>query len=217
MTTPSSAATHAEGSAYPAAAGGPWTPINRRQALVAAGLGAGALTIAACGSSSTAAASSTPTPSTAPSAAPPSAAVAPSSVASSPVASSSVASSSVESSSAVATSSAAPTSSAPSSATPAANAIIALSKVPVGGAVAAKDAGGADIIVAQPTAGKVVAFSAVCTHKGCAVAVAAAAELDCPCHGSKFNALTGAVLTGPATVPLPSVAVKVAGAGVVAG
>ncbi len=117
----------------------------------------------------------------------------------------------------MATSSAAPTSAASSSAAPAANAIIALSKVPVGGAVAVKDASGADIIVAQPTAGKVVAFSAVCTHKGCAVAVAAATELDCPCHGSKFNALTGAVLTGPATVPLPSVAVKVAGAGVVAG
>jgi Rieske Fe-S protein len=89
--------------------------------------------------------------------------------------------------------------------------------VPVGGAVAAKDAAGAEIIVAQPTAGKVVAFSSVCTHMGCAVALAAPTELDCPCHGSKFNALTGAVLNGPATKPLPSIAVKVSGDSVVAG
>ena len=89
--------------------------------------------------------------------------------------------------------------------------------MPVGGAVAAKDSGGADIIVAQPTAGKVVAFSAICTHQGCAVAIAKPTELDCPCHGSKFNALTGAVLNGPATAPLPAVPVKVSGASVVAG
>ena len=94
---------------------------------------------------------------------------------------------------------------------------MALSKVPVGGAVAAKDAGGAEIIVSQPTAGKVVAFSAICTHQGCAVALAKPTELDCPCHGSKFNALTGAVLNGPATKPLPAVAVKVSGESVVAG
>lgn len=72
-------------------------------------------------------------------------------------------------------------------------------------------------MVAQPTAGKVVAFSAVCTHQGCAVAVASKTELDCPCHGSKFNALTGAVLNGPANKPLPSVAVKLSGDSVVAG
>jgi Rieske Fe-S protein len=94
---------------------------------------------------------------------------------------------------------------------------VALAKVPVAGAVAAKGAGGTDIIIAQPTAGKVVAFSAICTHMGCTVALAAATTLACPCHGSMFNALTGAVLHGPATRPLPSVAVKVEGASVVAG
>lgn len=93
---------------------------------------------------------------------------------------------------------------------------MALDKVPVGGAVAAKGADGKPIIVAQPTAGKAVAFSAICTHMGCTVNVAGA-DLDCPCHGSKYNALTGAVLNGPAPKPLPSVAVKVENGNVVAG
>lgn len=85
--------------------------------------------------------------------------------------------------------------------------IVQLSAVPVGGAVAAKLAG-MDVIVAQPTPGSVVAFNAACTHAGCPVKPAGA-ELDCPCHGSKFNALTGAVLNGPASAPLAKVAVKV--------
>jgi len=88
--------------------------------------------------------------------------------------------------------------------------------VPVGGAVAATDANGKPIIVAQPTAGKAVAFSAICTHQGCPVKVAGV-ELHCPCHGSKFNALTGAVLGGPAAQPLPEVTVAVANGKVVAG
>jgi len=88
--------------------------------------------------------------------------------------------------------------------------------IPVGGAISAKGADGKPIIVAQPTAGTVVAFSAICTHQGCTVAPKGA-ELDCPCHGSRFEAATGKVLAGPAKQPLPSVAVKVSGADVVAG
>jgi Rieske Fe-S protein len=51
---------------------------------------------------------------------------------------------------------------------------------------------------------------------GCPVKVAGT-ELNCPCHGSKYNALTGAVLHGPAPKSLPSVAVAVQGGNVVAG
>lgn len=93
---------------------------------------------------------------------------------------------------------------------------MALDKVPVGGAVAAQGADGKPIIVARPTAGKTVAFSAICTHMGCTVKISGT-DLDCPCHGSKFNAMTGAVLTGPAAQPLPSVAVEVKDGNVVAG
>ncbi len=99
---------------------------------------------------------------------------------------------------------------------PSGHTLAVLSQVPVGGAVAATDAEGGPIIVAQPTAGKAVAFSAICTHLGCTVAVRGA-ELDCPCHGSRFNALTGAVINGPAPSPLPALAVAIRSGKVVAG
>ena len=54
----------------------------------------------------------------------------------------------------------------------------------------------------------VVGHSVVCTHQGCPVQ-AAGANADCNCHGSQFNATTGAVLKGPATQPLAAVAVTV--------
>lgn len=93
--------------------------------------------------------------------------------------------------------------------------LTSLSDVPVGSAVVLEVAGGSSVVVAQPTAGQVVGFSALCTHQGCAVAVKDA-ELDCPCHGSRFDAFTGAVLQGPATDPLTPFAVTVDGESVVA-
>ena len=94
--------------------------------------------------------------------------------------------------------------------------LTALSDVPVGSAVAAKDAAGRPLLVAQPTAGKVVAFSAICTHQGCTVAPAGT-KFQCPCHGSQYNAATGAVLQGPAPRPLTPVTVHVEGGNVVTG
>ena len=80
--------------------------------------------------------------------------------------------------------------------------------IPVGGSIAAVDAEGKPIILAQPTAGTVVGLSAVCTHQGCTVAPDGA-ELACPCHGSVFNSVDGSNVSGPATKPLPAVAVRV--------
>ena len=60
--------------------------------------------------------------------------------------------------------------------------------------------------LAKKADGTIVVHTAVCTHQKCAVA-AAGAELTCPCHGSKFDAMTGAVLNGPAASPLAEVKV----------
>ena len=72
----------------------------------------------------------------------------------------------------------------------------------------AKGADGTPIAIARTSATTAVAFSAICTHAGCTVA-AAGKELDCPCHGSRYNAATGQVLGGPAPSPLPSIKVTV--------
>jgi Rieske Fe-S protein len=87
--------------------------------------------------------------------------------------------------------------------------------VPVGGSISATQ-DGKPIVLAQPTAGKVVAFSAICTHMGCTVNPSGN-QLHCPCHGSTYNAFTGAVIHGPAPTALPPVQVKVENGFVVAG
>ncbi len=70
--------------------------------------------------------------------------------------------------------------------------------------------------------GGLVAYSAICTHLGCAVYAALNQEglIACPCHASLFAPAEGAaVVGGPAPRPLPSIPVSVDGEGniVVAG
>ncbi|MFG2912962.1 MULTISPECIES: QcrA and Rieske domain-containing protein [unclassified Kitasatospora] len=81
--------------------------------------------------------------------------------------------------------------------------------MPVGGAAQVKDpATGDAVYIVQPKAGQYCAFSAVCTHSGCAVDAPKNGQLYCPCHGSRFDAATGAVVNGPAVKPLPKYAVS---------
>ena len=61
-----------------------------------------------------------------------------------------------------------------------------------------------------------VAYSAVCTHQGCAVQGADGPLLECPCHGSVFDpADDGAPLEGPAGAPLARIEVRETDEGVV--
>ncbi|MET0853516.1 MAG: Rieske (2Fe-2S) protein [Microterricola sp.] len=92
--------------------------------------------------------------------------------------------------------------------------IAKLSAVPVGDSIGVV-VGGASLLIAQPTAGDVVAFSAICSHQQCIVAPAQT-EFHCPCHGSRYDAATGDVLEGPALKPLTPVPVSVDGDSIVA-
>ncbi|HEV8063297.1 MAG TPA: Rieske 2Fe-2S domain-containing protein, partial [Acidimicrobiales bacterium] len=90
--------------------------------------------------------------------------------------------------------------------------LAATSAVPVGAAAGFTDpfTGGPAYCV-QPKAGDFLGFSAICTHEGCTVQfVKSVEEFQCPCHGSRYSAATGAVLQGPAVAALPSIEIKVA-------
>lgn len=80
------------------------------------------------------------------------------------------------------------------------------------GELAAFDAGGDRIAVAN-VGGALYAFGDVCTHRQCSLAEGDLEEttVTCPCHGSQFDVTTGAVLAGPAVVPVPSYRVRVEG------
>lgn len=92
---------------------------------------------------------------------------------------------------------------------PAGTAIGPAKNVPVGGAASFTDPRTGDpSIVIQPTAGKFVAFDAVCPHAGCTVQYdQSSAVIACPCHGSQFNAATGAVEVGPAATGLTPITI----------
>lgn len=91
--------------------------------------------------------------------------------------------------------------------------VIALAKVPVGGAASAT-LDGKPVVVAQPKAGKVVAFSATCPHQGGTVAPGDGV-FKCPLHSSTFDETTGERLSGPATSGLTEIDVVVDGKNVI--
>lgn len=86
--------------------------------------------------------------------------------------------------------------------------LVSLDEIGVGSSKSVKLANGKPAIVTRTATSTAVCFSAICTHMGCTV-TPKGDEFDCPCHGSSFNAKTGAVLGGPAPSPLPKIAVTV--------
>jgi Rieske Fe-S protein len=84
--------------------------------------------------------------------------------------------------------------------------------IPVGGG---KILTAAKIVITQPQAGSFHAFTAICTHQGCIVDAVSAGTIDCPCHGSKYSAVNGSVVNGPATLPLAAVSIKVQGTSII--
>lgn len=74
-------------------------------------------------------------------------------------------------------------------------ALAVTSDIPVGGGRVFPDF---RLVVTQPTAGELKAFTAICTHDGCLLNAVADSTINCPCHGSRFAIADGAVVHGPA-------------------
>jgi Rieske Fe-S protein len=97
------------------------------------------------------------------------------------------------------------TTGAATGAAPGPAALAKVADIPAGGGVILKEQ---SLVLTKDASGKVCAFSAICTHQGCVVTEVGDGTINCPCHGSKFDASTGERVAGPAKAPLPAVAVK---------
>jgi nitrite reductase/ring-hydroxylating ferredoxin subunit len=87
--------------------------------------------------------------------------------------------------------------------------VASLDSIPDGQTVSVDNPNGGKLLLTR-TGSTVTALSAKCTHQGCTVAPKNDV-LQCPCHGSRFQPGTGAVLNGPASAPLSKVPVTVTG------
>lgn len=62
----------------------------------------------------------------------------------------------------------------------------------------------------RDTSGKYNAFNRVCTHLQCMANYDPGSEtIQCPCHGTIYDAHTGAVISGPAPRALPTIDLEV--------
>jgi cytochrome b6-f complex iron-sulfur subunit len=82
-----------------------------------------------------------------------------------------------------------------------------LSSMPVGSLQAVGD----NLFLGRDANG-LYAMTAICTHAGCQVSDTSPTQLDCPCHGSRFDG-NGNVVRGPAFLPLQHFQVDLASDG----
>jgi Rieske Fe-S protein len=85
---------------------------------------------------------------------------------------------------------------------------VSIADIPIGGGIISQEP---PVVLTQPTPGDVKAFTAICPHAGCLVSEVNDNEIFCPCHGSRFSATDGAVISGPANSGLNGVAYQVTG------
>ncbi len=88
--------------------------------------------------------------------------------------------------------------------------------IPVGGGKIFPDLDPDGVVVTQPAAGRYLAFSATCTHRGCTLQSISHGTINCPCHGARYSITDGSVVRPgdgiPAeTHPLPPKTVTVSG------
>ena len=88
--------------------------------------------------------------------------------------------------------------------------IVRLSKIKVGGTLPFQLANGAPALLFRTKTG-VFAYQTICTHQGGVTKYFSAKKvLVCPVHNASFDPFKkGAVVTGPATNPLPTVKVAI--------
>jgi nitrite reductase/ring-hydroxylating ferredoxin subunit len=74
------------------------------------------------------------------------------------------------------------------------------------------DVDGARVAVAN-VAGSLYGFSDTCTHRGCPLSegTLSGTVITCPCHGSRFDIVSGDVVRGPARDPLDVYRVRIDG------
>ena len=87
--------------------------------------------------------------------------------------------------------------------------VMALEELEVGASSTA-EVGETQLLLHRSDETTVHAFSAICTHEGCAVGTEPE-RFACPCHGSIFNLETGAPEGGPARDPLTRYPTEISG------
>lgn len=84
------------------------------------------------------------------------------------------------------------------------------SNIAAGQSLALSDPTYGPMLLIHLISGKIVAYSAICTHAGCQVQFdPSAQDIACPCHGAVYDPSNNAqVIAGPAPYPLQKISIR---------